>query len=267
MLPACLPRLSILKTSELDRFLRTSPFGTDCGTDLATLSSSSLLVADDDPFDRPRYFFWQAKRQSQRHGLNLVVVRYPRQNPRFMSILGDRQLAPALSKFIHPAQMIHDPPGMCGSRMCGQLISLSFLSLQSNFEGALLSYERALSVSAQREVRMLCLHEVGWSHVLLLQWQQAAQAFLQLKRESRWSKSFYSYLSAGTVRHHISSLAILNETETQRGNEVLESSEETYLNFPSFRPFPRARQPKGHVVVDREKERKGKKTNLEGPAD
>jgi hypothetical protein len=68
---------------------------------------------------------------------------------------------------------------------------------QLNFTGALLSYERALSVSAQREVRLLCLHEVGWSYVLLLHWEKSSQAFLQLKKESRWSKSFYCYLSAG----------------------------------------------------------------------
>lgn len=72
-----------------------------------------------------------------------------------------------------------------------------FFLLQSNFGGALISYEKALSVSAQREVRLLCLHEVGWSYVLLLQWEKSSRAFLQLRSESRWSKSFYSYLSAG----------------------------------------------------------------------
>ena len=69
--------------------------------------------------------------------------------------------------------------------------------LQCNFRGALASYERALSVSAQREVKLLCLHEVGWSYVLLLQWEKSSLAFLKLKLQSRWSKSFYSYLSAG----------------------------------------------------------------------
>eukprot|EP00095_Tigriopus_kingsejongensis_P011260 snap_masked-scaffold708_size108518-processed-gene-0.10 protein:Tk11260 transcript:snap_masked-scaffold708_size108518-processed-gene-0.10-mRNA-1 annotation:"tetratricopeptide repeat protein 39c" len=68
--------------------------------------------------------------------------------------------------------------------------------LKSNFSDALNSYERALSVSAQREIQLLCLHEVGWSYLLLLQWEQSSQAFLQLKHDSRWSKSFYCYLSA-----------------------------------------------------------------------
>ncbi len=72
-----------------------------------------------------------------------------------------------------------------------------FSPFQSDFSAALSSYERALQASAQREVRLLCLHEVGWSHVLLLRWSDAADAFLTLRRESRWSKSFYSYLSSG----------------------------------------------------------------------
>ena len=75
-----------------------------------------------------------------------------------------------------------------------------FFSFQSNFAGALNNYESALSASAQREVRLLCLHEVGWSYVLLLRWPDAAKAFLQLKKESRWSQSFYCYLSSSKVK-------------------------------------------------------------------
>ena len=80
--------------------------------------------------------------------------------------------------------------------------NLSFF--QCNFRGALASYERALSVSAQREVRLLCLHEVGWSYVLLLKWDKSSVAFLKLKQQSRWSKSFYTYLSAGERRGPLS---------------------------------------------------------------
>ena len=71
------------------------------------------------------------------------------------------------------------------------------LFFQSNFAAALGAYERALVVSEQREVRLLCLHEVGWSQLLLLRWELASRSFLRLKSDSRWSKSFYSYLSAG----------------------------------------------------------------------
>ena len=73
----------------------------------------------------------------------------------------------------------------------------NFSFFQSNFSAALGAYERALLESEQREVRLLCLHEVGWSQLLLLRWEMAARSFLRLKSDSRWSKSFYSYLSAG----------------------------------------------------------------------
>ena len=75
--------------------------------------------------------------------------------------------------------------------------STDFSSLQSNFSAALGAYDRALLESGQREVRLLCLHEVGWSQLLLLRWEMAARSFLRLKSDTRWSKSFYSYLSAG----------------------------------------------------------------------
>ena len=77
--------------------------------------------------------------------------------------------------------------------------SLLSLLLQSNFTAALAAYERALLASEQREIRLLCLHEVGWSQLLLLRWEKAAQAFLRLKSDSRWSKIFYGYLSAGSL--------------------------------------------------------------------
>ena len=85
----------------------------------------------------------------------------------------------------------------------------SLFLLQSNFSGALASYEKALSVSAQREVRLLCLHEVGWSYVLLLHWDKSSRAFLQLKRESRWSKSFYCYLSSGKFHYFTICVVVL----------------------------------------------------------
>ena len=43
-------------------------------------------------------------------------------------------------------------------------LNFTLIIFQLNFTGALLSYERALHVSAQREVRLLCLHEVFKIH-------------------------------------------------------------------------------------------------------
>ncbi|KAJ4443041.1 tetratricopeptide repeat protein 39C-like [Periplaneta americana] len=68
--------------------------------------------------------------------------------------------------------------------------------LKSNIDGALEAYQAAVVKSPQREIQLLCLHEVGWCHLIQLDWKQAHQCFLQLKLRSRWSKSFYTYLAA-----------------------------------------------------------------------
>ncbi|XP_042228043.1 tetratricopeptide repeat protein 39C-like [Homarus americanus] len=68
--------------------------------------------------------------------------------------------------------------------------------LQGDIGGALMSYRGALQVSPQRELQLLALHEVAWCHLLQLNWSHAQGAFANLKKESRWSKSFYAYLSA-----------------------------------------------------------------------
>jgi hypothetical protein len=73
------------------------------------------------------------------------------------------------------------------------------LCSQSNIDGALEAYQAAVVESPQREIQLLCLHEVGWCHLIQLDWNQAHQCFLQLKVRSRWSKSFYSYLAAGML--------------------------------------------------------------------
>ncbi|XP_066969582.1 tetratricopeptide repeat protein 39C-like [Macrobrachium rosenbergii] len=68
--------------------------------------------------------------------------------------------------------------------------------LQGDITGALTSYRRALQASPQRELQLLALHEVAWCHLLQLNWSHAQGAFANLKKESRWSKSFYAYISA-----------------------------------------------------------------------
>lgn len=63
--------------------------------------------------------------------------------------------------------------------------------------GALKAYEKAVSVSNQREVKLLCLHEVAWCHLIRLNYKDAHTSLSKLQEESRWSKSFYAYLAAG----------------------------------------------------------------------
>ncbi|XP_053977469.1 tetratricopeptide repeat protein 39C-like [Hylaeus volcanicus] len=69
--------------------------------------------------------------------------------------------------------------------------------LESNVNGALEAYGRAVEASNQREIKLLCLHEVAWCHLIRLSYEEAYRSLTQLRQQSRWSKSFYAYL--GTV--------------------------------------------------------------------
>lgn len=82
-------------------------------------------------------------------------------------------------------------------------------ALQGDITAALVAYRGALQVSPQRELQLLALHEVAWCHLLQLNWVHAQGAFANLKRESRWSKSFYAYISAGESRKEGSQLCQL----------------------------------------------------------
>ncbi|XP_023315758.1 tetratricopeptide repeat protein 39C-like [Trichogramma pretiosum] len=68
--------------------------------------------------------------------------------------------------------------------------------LQSNVNGALRAYQRAVQLSSQREVKLLCLHEVAWCHLIHLNYEEAHGSLTKLQEDSRWSKSFYAYLAA-----------------------------------------------------------------------
>lgn len=50
--------------------------------------------------------------------------------------------------------------------------------------------------SMHREVKVLSLHEVGWCHLIQLNFAPAQNTFTYLKSASRWSRSFYAYLSS-----------------------------------------------------------------------
>ncbi|KAG7209648.1 hypothetical protein KM043_011294 [Ampulex compressa] len=67
--------------------------------------------------------------------------------------------------------------------------------LESNVTAALEAYGRAVEASTQREVKLLCLHEVAWCHLIRLSYEQAYRSLIQLQQQSRWSKGFYAYLA------------------------------------------------------------------------
>nr|CAD7438282.1 unnamed protein product [Timema bartmani] len=98
--------------------------------------------------------------------------------------------------------------------------------LRSNIDGALEAYQAAVVRSPQREIQLLCLHEVGWCHLIQLDWSKAYHCFLQLKIRSRWSKSFYTYLAArasGNLKqasHLINGIPNLSIAAQQRGAQL-----------------------------------------------
>jgi hypothetical protein len=47
-----------------------------------------------------------------------------------------------------------------------------------------------------REIRLLCLHEIGWCRMIQLDFREAMHSFRDLRRYSQFSKSFYAYLAA-----------------------------------------------------------------------
>ncbi|XP_011878324.1 PREDICTED: tetratricopeptide repeat protein 39C-like isoform X2 [Vollenhovia emeryi] len=67
--------------------------------------------------------------------------------------------------------------------------------LETNVDGALEAFGKAVDVATQREVKLLCLHEVAWCHVIRLNYDEAYRSLLQLQQQSRWSKGFYAYLA------------------------------------------------------------------------
>uniref|UniRef100_A0AAG5D4L0 Tetratricopeptide repeat protein 39C n=1 Tax=Anopheles atroparvus TaxID=41427 RepID=A0AAG5D4L0_ANOAO len=68
--------------------------------------------------------------------------------------------------------------------------------LKSNIQEAIRAYEFAYRSSAQREIKLLCLHEIGWCRLIQLDYGTAMKNFKELKMCSQFSKSFYSYLTA-----------------------------------------------------------------------
>ncbi|XP_071651611.1 tetratricopeptide repeat protein 39C isoform X2 [Temnothorax longispinosus] len=67
--------------------------------------------------------------------------------------------------------------------------------LETNVDAALEAFGKAVDVATQREVKLLCLHEVAWCHVIRLSYDEAYRSLLQLQQQSRWSKGFYAYLA------------------------------------------------------------------------
>ncbi|XP_068706199.1 tetratricopeptide repeat protein 39C-like [Montipora foliosa] len=83
-------------------------------------------------------------------------------------------------------------------------VFLFFKGLVSRLKGhigeALDEFHQAMRYAAeQKEIALICQYEIGWCHMLRLEWEYALPAFLRLKEESKWSQSYYAYLCGVTI--------------------------------------------------------------------
>lgn len=78
---------------------------------------------------------------------------------------------------------------------CKQSLDTSKL-FQSEIPEALQAFQMSVDNSTQRELKILSMHEVGWCHLIQLNYPQANSTFQNLMKASRWSKTFYAYLAS-----------------------------------------------------------------------
>lgn len=70
-------------------------------------------------------------------------------------------------------------------------------SIVRDASASLASYEEALSNSPHiREIQLISIYEIGWIRLSQLDYAKALENFQVLQKESRWSKSFQTYVCA-----------------------------------------------------------------------
>lgn len=68
--------------------------------------------------------------------------------------------------------------------------------MHKDMPGAIEHFERAYYTSVLPELRLLCLHEMGWCRLIQLDCLNAIDEFHALRVNSEYSKSFFGYLTA-----------------------------------------------------------------------
>lgn len=70
-------------------------------------------------------------------------------------------------------------------------------SLMLDLDGSLASYELAAEYASHiREIQLVSIYEIGWIHLTNLDYEKALEKFVLLHKESKWSKSFSTYICA-----------------------------------------------------------------------
>lgn len=68
--------------------------------------------------------------------------------------------------------------------------------MKKNMPAAIDHFEHAYYVSVLPELRLLCLHEIGWCRLIVLDCANAINEFHALRLNSQFSKGFFIYLTA-----------------------------------------------------------------------
>lgn len=88
--------------------------------------------------------------------------------------------------------------------------------MQSNIPGAIQSFENAYNIAIQNEIKLICLHEIGWCRLIELNFNKAMGHFYEMGMKSKFSKSFYIYVTMilqGVVGNNSNALILRNEIQ------------------------------------------------------
>lgn len=70
------------------------------------------------------------------------------------------------------------------------------LLFQSNIQNSIEAFHKSYNHATQRELKLLCLHEIAWCRLIQLDFSKAAKHFNELREFSVFSKAFYTYMTA-----------------------------------------------------------------------
>ncbi|RDD36199.1 Tetratricopeptide repeat protein 39C, partial [Trichoplax sp. H2] len=97
--------------------------------------------------------------------------------------------------------------------------------IQKDILGSLDAFNTAVQVAKeQTAIQQLCCYERGWCHMINMNWPSAVPEFVLLKKESRWSQSYYTYLAAitlgasGSMKQASEQMKLVPQLARKRGN-------------------------------------------------
>lgn len=96
----------------------------------------------------------------------------------------------------------------------------------------------AFEATTQREMKLLCLHEVAWCHLIGLNYKGAHCCLTQLQEQSKWSQSFYRYIIA-VCSGADGNFALLLKTHQELVKIATSATKETQLGSFVLRRVPK----------------------------